>query len=107
MYGDGRGDRVEIHTCSRYLDETLSVGGDQALCKVRGCLGFGAAGERDELWDGFVPALSARSWATNLKIEDEDAQRSRAQPSIQNLNSLSARLCPFAKMESAKLGCGD
>ncbi len=55
---------------------------------LRGCLGFGSEGEHDELWDGFVADFEVRSPATGRESGDEDAQRSRAQPSIENLNSL-------------------
>ena len=36
----------------------------KTVYKVRGCLGLGSEGERDERWDGFVADFEVRSPAT-------------------------------------------
>ncbi len=68
--------------------------------RLRGCLDFGSAGERDEVSDGFVPDFEARSSATGRESGDEDAERSRAQPRIENLNSLSVRTACYGSFVS-------
>ena len=57
------------------------------LC-LRGCVDFGSEGERDELSDGFASDFEVRSSATGQESGREDADRSRAQPRIENQHSL-------------------
>ena len=77
-----------IQNPSNLPESTIFRDSKMAKVELRGCSGFGAEGERDEMSRGFASDFEGRSSATGRESGGEDADRSPAQPRIQNVNSL-------------------